>query len=80
MTREPGKVRFEVVRGVEGLALYVNNRRVAGPKPWGGGDPVVVWLIAPEELRDALGLQTRRCDACGRFARLVVVPAPREGR
>jgi hypothetical protein len=27
----------EVVRGVEGAALYFNNYRVAGSKPWGGG-------------------------------------------
>lgn len=48
------RVRCEVIRGVEGLALYVNGTRVAGPKPWGGGDPVVVWFIDPDELRAAL--------------------------
>lgn len=26
-----------LVAGVEGMALYINGYRVAGPKPWGGG-------------------------------------------
>jgi len=31
------KLTVEVIRGVEGHCLGINNYRVAGPKPWGGG-------------------------------------------
>lgn len=30
-----------LVRGVEGLALYVNHRRVWGNKPWGGSSSLI---------------------------------------
>jgi len=30
-------VNIEIVSGVEGNSLYINDYRVAGPKPWGGG-------------------------------------------
>lgn len=29
--------KFEIVSGVEGKCLYIDETRVAGPKPWGGG-------------------------------------------
>ena len=29
--------KFEIVSGVEGKSLYIDETRVAGPKPWGGG-------------------------------------------
>ena len=28
---------FEIVRGVEGDCLVLDNTRICGPKPWGGG-------------------------------------------
>ncbi len=34
------KIKIEVVKGVEGHALSVDDTRVAGPKPWGGGTVV----------------------------------------
>lgn len=30
-------ISVEIVSGIEGLCLLVNDYRVAGPKPWGGG-------------------------------------------
>lgn len=30
-------IKFEVVSGCEGPSLYVDDVRIAGPKPWGGG-------------------------------------------
>ncbi|MBX9035056.1 hypothetical protein [Gordonibacter massiliensis (ex Traore et al. 2017)] len=30
-------ITFEVVSGCEGPSLYVDDVRIAGPKPWGGG-------------------------------------------
>lgn len=39
------------VAGVEGPSIYVNDYRVAGPKPWGGGHVVHEWKTT---LRDVL--------------------------
>jgi hypothetical protein len=33
-------ISVEIVSGIEGLCLLVNDYRVAGPKPWGGGKVV----------------------------------------
>ena len=35
--------RFEVIQGVEGCCLALDDTRIAGPKPWGGGTIVHVW-------------------------------------
>lgn len=32
---EPATLKF--VEGVEGPSIYLNDRRIAGNKPWGGG-------------------------------------------
>lgn len=32
--------RFEVVSGVGGHSLYLDDTRISGPKPWGGGQLV----------------------------------------
>ena len=39
MARKKKRSTFEatVVAGPEGVALYINGCRIAGPKPWGGG-------------------------------------------
>ena len=29
--------KFEIVSGVDGKSLYIDDTRVAGPRPWGGG-------------------------------------------
>lgn len=36
-------VHVVLVDGVEGEALYINNYRIAGPKPWGGGEVLKEW-------------------------------------
>lgn len=33
------------VEGVEGNSLYLNERRIIGPKPWGGGPIIYRWKI-----------------------------------
>lgn len=33
----PETVKIEIVSGVEGPCLVIDDWRVAGPKPWGGG-------------------------------------------
>ena len=35
--------KFEVIRGVEGLCLVLDDVRIAGPKPWGGGAVIHTW-------------------------------------
>lgn len=42
-----------VVSGVEGPSVYLNDRRIAGPKPWGGGKIVYRWKTYEEDLRMA---------------------------
>lgn len=48
------KVKIEVVAGVEGKCLYINDYRVAGPKPWGGGTAIASFEIDNEKLKKAL--------------------------
>ena len=35
--------KFEVIRGVEGCCLALDDTRIAGPKPWGGGTVIHTW-------------------------------------
>src|SRR4051812_18174618 len=37
------RVNIKVVRGVEGVAVYINDTRVAGSKPWSGGTILGDW-------------------------------------
>jgi len=46
--------RIEIVSGVEGPCVVINSVRVAGPKPWGGGQTVASWAVDREELLRAL--------------------------
>ncbi len=47
-------VRLELVSGVEGRCLVLNDRRIAGPKPWGGGTVQQTWEIPVKNITDAL--------------------------
>lgn len=31
------KIKFEIIQGCEGSCLTMNDTRIAGAKPWGGG-------------------------------------------
>ena len=44
--------RIDIVKGVEGHAIYINDFRVVGPKPWGGGEYVKSWEKV--EIKDIL--------------------------
>lgn len=35
--------KFEVISGVEGCCLALDDTRIAGPKPWGGGTAIHAW-------------------------------------
>jgi hypothetical protein len=47
-------VTIEVVSGVEGLCLSINNTRVAGPKPWGGGRVIMSWKTKASRITESL--------------------------
>ena len=47
-------VSIEVVRGVEGHALYIGDLRIAGPKPWGGGKMVYKWRAKLDHIKEAV--------------------------
>lgn len=34
--------------------VYLNDRRIAGGKPWGGGQNVARWLVTAEEILKAI--------------------------
>ena len=42
------QVTIYVLRGVEGPSLCINDFRVAGPKPWGGGRIIHQWTVDEE--------------------------------
>lgn len=48
------EVSVEVISGREGWSLYVENYRVVGPKPWGGGSVLKAWSVSSRHLNDAL--------------------------
>lgn len=36
---------IEVISGVEGCCIAVDDNRIAGPKPWGGGHVINHWTV-----------------------------------
>jgi hypothetical protein len=59
---EPIRTDVKVVGGPEGYSVYVNDYRVAGPKPWGGGQIVMHKQITDVDLAGA-GLLRAALDA-----------------
>jgi len=49
-------LEIDVIKGVEGNSLSINVKgegvgvRIAGPKPWGGGDVLESWYVDHENL------------------------------
>lgn len=41
----PKTVRVELIRGVAGYCIAVDDVRVAGAKPWGGGRIEKTWVV-----------------------------------
>ena len=48
------KIKVEVIKGVEGHSLYVNDYRVLGAKPWGGGELVVGWNTEIKDFKSGI--------------------------
>lgn len=49
------KVIIELVNGCEGKSLYIDDYRVAGSKPWGGGTVEISWAARKEDILQAVG-------------------------
>ena len=49
-------VKIEIVSGCEGNSLYINNYRVTGSKPWGGGNVVHTFNAKREDIFRALNI------------------------
>ena len=43
-------IEINIVQGVEGKSLYINDHRVAGSKPWGGGKIIQTWKVQKKDL------------------------------
>jgi hypothetical protein len=58
-TRKLRTVELLVVEGKmgSGLCIYLNARRVAGEKPWGGGRVLKVFSVLARDVREALSLK-----------------------
>lgn len=41
---------IELISGVEGYCLTVNDTRICGPKPWGGGKVVKTWHLSEAQV------------------------------
>ena len=37
---------IDVIDGVEGPCLAIDDYRIAGPKPWGGGHVIHSWTVS----------------------------------
>lgn len=61
--------KFEVIRGVEGCCLALDDTRIAGPKPWGGGTVIHAWET--DEEYKAVGEHSRWHDLFGTPERAV---------
>ena len=46
------KIKIEIVSGVEGPSVYINDHRIAGNKPWGGGTVLVSTEVTAEEFEE----------------------------
>ena len=48
------KTTVTVISGVEGYSVYINNYRIAGNKPWGGGKVVCEFKVDKQKIIDRL--------------------------
>ena len=51
---------LEIVSGVEGASIYLNNFRISGPKPWGGGKVTRSFKVSVGDIRKALDMPDLR--------------------
>lgn len=56
--KQPDLINILVVKGSEGHAVYINNIRIAGPKPWGGGTTLYETNVKKEELLEIINKES----------------------
>lgn len=49
-------VTIEQLSGCEGDSLVINNIRICGSKPWGGGSIIKTWKVKRSRIIEALGI------------------------
>lgn len=53
--KKPSKfVKIEIIKGVEGMCISVNDTRICGSKPWGGGKLIGKWIVGSGDLKEAM--------------------------
>lgn len=52
--REKQTVRLYIVSSSSGECVVLNDRRIAGGKPWGGGEIAKQWDVSVDEIKSAL--------------------------
>lgn len=59
-------LRIDYVKGVEGNSIYVDDNRIVGKKPWGGGVTLKTWEVDKDtfltNIRNSLG--KGKCHTC----------------
>ncbi len=48
-------MRLTILKGVEGYCITLDDFRIAGPKPWGGGTIIQEWEVSRALIYQALG-------------------------
>lgn len=48
------KVKIDLIEGVDGYCLTIDDYRVAGPKPWAGGTTKETWMAEKKDLLAAI--------------------------
>lgn len=65
---EEAKFDIEVIKGVEGISVYVNDYRIAGNKPWGGGTSLGKWTRSIDQLHPDIREYLLKCYESGKAA------------
>ena len=50
----PETYKLTLCDGAEGQSIYLDDHRIAGPKPWGGGTVVKTWIVRAKDLKLAI--------------------------
>lgn len=48
------KIEVSIIGGAEGDCLCIGDTRVAGPKPWAGGELIKKWVVDIERIKEAI--------------------------
>lgn len=51
------KVTIEIVNGCGGQSVYINDYRVAGIEPYGGGTVDKSWTVSVNKILEAIGIK-----------------------